>query len=167
MSESVPEQIIDEVFDSMQEGVRTAIGRRETAAHAGAPRVVAIPLGASVIDPVDMPGGRLRDGGRERAIALRRLVIEWQCHGKSFFEAEELYLDVLRSIRSKAHNSVQFSNERWIDQEDGSDGFDKFGTLISFIATFDVPVYEERQQLRFLQFQTECFLNEESAHDEH
>lgn len=155
---SIPEQIIDEVFASLHPPIEKAIGRRETYANAGAPRVVAIPLGAPVIEQPDRHGAQhFTEHGKKiakRILLLRRFVIDWECHATSrdeltpsFGASERLYLAVLISLRRACHHSVSFSGERWVSQEDNADGFVMYGSTILFTSTIDIPVWDAPQPL--------------------
>lgn len=146
---SIPEQLINEVFAELPNGTLTAIGRRESATNAGSNRVVAIPLGSNVIDPPDQPGfAGYSDQGR--CLLLRRFQIEWQCHGvpdtldgpPDFTNAETLFLATLIAVRQLFHNSVRFGQEIWLDQQEDADSFERFGTVIKFVSTIDIRVYE-------------------------
>lgn len=162
---SIPEQLIAQVFeDTSLKTLATgglAVSRRETGVHAGPMRVVAIPLGSPVIDPPDrhgdggshpwdINGPRYTDQGR--ILLVRRFRIDWECHGApgadldhaDFGDVEELYVYTLRAIRSLFHNAVRFENEEWVDQQEGGDGFERFGSLIRFTSVIDIPVYEPR-----------------------
>lgn len=164
---SIPEQLIAQVYaDPDLLALATgglAVGRRETSVHAAPMRVVAIPLGAPVIDPPDRHGDgasrpydpagpRYTDQGR--ILLLRRFRIDWECHGApmvqgndpDFGPAEELYIFTIRAARDAFHNSVRFENEEWIDQQEDADGFERFGTVIKFTSTIDIPVYELRSK---------------------
>jgi hypothetical protein len=149
VARSVAEQIIAGVFARLPVGTLTAVGRRETAAHAAPPRVVAIPLGAPTIDLPNMPGDQ-RFTNVGRPLLLRRFDIEWHCHGApdngqdDFGPAERLYLATLVAIRTECHHSVVFSNEQWIDQQVNADGFLRHGNVITFTSTIDLPVYADR-----------------------
>lgn len=166
---SIPEQLIAQVYaDADLLALATgglAVGRRETGVHAGPMRVVAIPAGAPQIDapdrhgdgasnPWDINGPRYTDKGR--ILLLRRFRIEWECHGApmaeldhtDFGDAEELYVVTLRAIRGLFHNAVRFENEEWVDQQKDADGYERFGTLITFTSVIDIPVYEPRSVSR-------------------
>ncbi len=169
---SIPEQLIATVFAQLPGGTITAVGRREIYRHANKNRVVAIPLGSSVIDMADQPGDALySDQGR--CILLRRFEIEWQCHGAAadesqtdFTDAEVLYLQTLLAVRETMHNAVLFSGEQWIDQQENNDGYDKWGTVIKFTSTIDIRVYEPRGTIVTLtatpQIVTTVVLNEDT-----
>jgi hypothetical protein len=149
---SVPEQLIAQVAaDTALVGVTVDVGRRATSKFAAPPRVVAIPLGAPVLRQPDRPG----DAGYSdvgRILLVREFRILWECHGApasaespvDFTAAENLYLNVLRACRNVMHNSVEFGEEDWRDQQEGEDGFERFGNLISFVSTVYLPVYEAR-----------------------
>lgn len=153
MGNSVIEQIIAVVFADTAlnaiTGFTHAVGRREAGVHAKPPRVVAIPTGAPVIDQPDRPGdAKYSDQGR--ILLIRRFRIEWECHGApatdvvDFAPAENLFLATIRAVRKATHHSVVFENEEWKDQEEGGDGFDKHGSLIKFVSTINIPIYEPR-----------------------
>lgn len=151
MASSIPEQLISQVFSLLGDDVTTAIGRRETAVHAGPNRVVAVPLGAPSIVMASRPGDLLYvDQGR--MLLERHFNIEWYCHGyrdenadtQDFARAEALYLATLLACRQSFHHSVEFSDETWEDQQEGADGFERFGSLIRFMSTIKIPFYEPR-----------------------
>lgn len=149
MAKSIPEQIIAEVFGGLDARVQTAVGDRERYANLPAPRVVAIPRGAPVIDLPDMPGFDRSVGARR--LLLRRFQIDWQCHGEpDFSDAEQLYLAVLCLVRRACHHSVVFSNESWVDQQAGDDGFDRYGSVITFTSVIDIPVFDDPSVLAYL-----------------
>lgn len=161
MGNSIAEQLIAEVFTelvSILPTVTTAVGRLATSANAAPPRVVAIPLGGS-IDPTDQPGrqrfatptaGSPTPPYAARRIAVRKFNIEWQCHAApadpsviDFGPSEVLFLLLVRLINKACHNSVIFSNEEWIDQQEGNDGAMRHGTLIKVTSTVAIPLLDE------------------------
>lgn len=147
---SIVEQIIAQVFgDPSLTAVTKAVGRRETETNAGPNRIVAVPLGAPVIRQPDRPGDP-KDPARGRILLVREFSIEWHCHGANsegavdFTAAEDLYLLTLIAVRQALHNSVRFGDERWEDQQEGADSFERFGTVIKFTSEVHIPVYESR-----------------------
>lgn len=150
MAKCVAEQIADQVFTQLAlvRTVASAFGRRELEKNAAANRVVAVPLGASVIREPDQPGDKgFTDAGRQ--LYVREFSVEWHCHGvrnggdsADFAVAEGIYLDTLRAIRYVAHAAVQFSDEKWQDQQEGADSFERLGSVVSFVSTFGLPIYE-------------------------
>ncbi len=177
MGNSTVEKLIQQVFDRLPGSVDKAIGRRETSAWATAYRVVAIPLGAPEITGADRIGdAKYVDAGR---ILLRRWFdIRWECHAAptdgvddqrapDFGPSEALYIDVLKACRFCFHNSVRFSAELWEDQQEDRDGLTRYGSVISFTSTIDIPVYEKRGGLTTLTADppivTTAKLNEETA----
>lgn len=84
---------------------------------------------------------------------VREFVIEWWCHGAPsddsgmFGDAEDIYLEVVRAVRNVCHHSVEFSDERWVDQEDGGDGYERHGTTIVLTTTIAIPIYERRSRI--------------------
>lgn len=157
---SVPEAIIADVFARLPVDVDTAIGRSETETLSRPKRVVAVPLGAQTIDATDSPGFQEfeDDVGKYRArrIAIRRFDISFYCHDTTFESCENLYLDVFRAVRLVTHNSVSFSSEVWIDQQEGDDGLDRFGRAIVFTATVSIPILSEKHYLTTAAFVTDC-----------
>ena len=149
---SIPEQLINQVFAKLPADIFRAIGEREKATNAGATRVIAIPVGAPEIVMTSRPGSeQIVDPLTNKRVSVRRLLsrmfdIEFHCHGEpAFVDAENLYLKVLVAVRNCFHHSVTFSNEQWLGQQDGEDGFTRWGTVIAFTATIDVPVYDAAQ----------------------
>lgn len=148
---SIVEQIINAVFaDPLLAGVVTATGRRETETNAAANRIVAVPLGAPEIVQPDRPGDA-KDPDRGRILLVRRFQIDWYCHGApdvegaaDFTNAENLFLKTIVAARNVLHNSVRFSDEKWDDQQEGNDSLERFGTLIIFRSTVQIPIYESR-----------------------
>lgn len=151
---SIPEQLAASIFALLPVGTATAFGERERYTNAAAPRVVAVPQGAPVIDQPDRHGNEGfathgKNAGYGRQLLLRRFVMHWYCHGASqvqgdavdFGPAEDLYVETLKAVRKLYHNAVRFSDERWLDQEEGKDGFVKYGCMIVFTTTFHIPVY--------------------------
>lgn len=154
MSKSKPEQFIDLVFARMRTSIGDfdcATGRRETGVNAGPRRVVAIPLGAPAIEMTDRIGDPKTATLEGRIILLRRFQIDFECHDVNedggFSAAEELYLETLRAARAEGHQSVEFSNEVWEDQQEGADSHMRFGTVIKFTCVVSFPVYERRGAL--------------------
>ena len=149
---SIAEQLIDMVFAKLSPNIHMEIGERNKTRFVQAPAVVAVPLGAPSIPMTTRPGAeKVIDPQTNKPVMIRRLLlrqfnIEWHCHGApDFVDAEDLYLDVLRVVRSCFHDSVQFSNEIWIDQQDLADGFERYGSVIAFTSTIDSPVWEQPQ----------------------
>lgn len=151
MASSIPEQIIATVFASpLLAGVTTAVGRRALEANTKSNRVVAVPLGAPEIALPDRHGdARYSDKGR--ILLVRKFDVEWHCHAArsssdtaDFAAAEALYLKAIVAVRQATHHSVVFSDERWIDQEENADSFERFGSAISFKSTIAIPIYEDR-----------------------
>jgi hypothetical protein len=113
-------------------------------------------LGAPQITLPQRPGDqRFTDAGR--SLLERRFVIEWHCHAASpdprvsdFGAAETLYLKTLKAVRKISHNDVEFDDERWIDQEEGADGFVQHGHVISFRSTIVLPVRADRSVITTL-----------------
>lgn len=154
MAKSIVEQVIDTVFAKLPAQVVKVVGRRELEAHAKSYRVVAIPLGAPEVSQPNMRAGDPRAPNYGRALLMRWFNIEWVCHGargvgdtNDFAAAEALYLDTIQAVRFACHNAVTFANERWIDQEPEADGYERFGSVISFISTIQIPIYEERSRI--------------------
>jgi hypothetical protein len=158
---SAPEQIIAEVFAGLASTVSKAVGERERHTHAAPPRVVAIPIGAPVIDNGRQgmsPPGTAPSKSKQRHILLRRFQIDWECHGapsgaadvNDFAIAEALALDVMTLLRSACHPWVRFSGERWIDQQPNADGYERHGSVIAFTSVIDLPVYPAERALSFL-----------------
>ncbi len=158
---SVPEQLIGAIFAALQnlDGTITCeIGRRATEDNEKPHSVVAIPLGASSIDDHGLkPGGSPWGSNGGRQLMIRHFDVEWRCHDgplvpgriPDFTNAEALYLATLVAIRTAIsptgepfHNGVHFSGEEWIDQQEGADGYARSGTVIKFISTLDLPVYD-------------------------
>lgn len=150
MAKSIPEQLADQIFALLPVGTVTGFGRRKVNEHSKANRVIAVPLGAPAIDQPDIHGdARYTDAGRP--LLLRRFDVEWWTHSvragadtQDFGATEALYLNLLRAIRQICHHSVVFTNERWIDQEDGADGLERYGSVIVVTSTIDLPVRELR-----------------------
>ncbi len=146
MADSVAEQIIAETFATLRAGLYPSllakIGERYLATHEGTTSIVAVPRGApSELRQPDRPGdGNFADVGR--ILLLRDFLIHWQVWDVSFGATEALYLEVIRTLRYQNHHSIVFSNEAWDDQQDGQDGWDKLGTVISFDSFIALPVYE-------------------------
>lgn len=153
MGNSIPEQIVAQVFSLLPVGTQTAVGERERETHAKPPRVVAVLRGAPVIRQPDRTGDpKFTDQGR--ILLVREFDILWQCHGVpasegavDFSVAETLYLNTIRAVRQITHNAARFSDERWIDQEEGQDSFERFGTVIEFTSMVQIPIYEPRSTL--------------------
>lgn len=151
MASSIPEQIIAQVFaHPLLTGVITAVGRNAKEAHAKANRVVAVPLGSPSIDLPDRHGDAMYSD-KGRILLVRKFEIEWTCHGvravadtADFAQAELLFLNTIIAVRSVTHHSVVFSGEEWEDQKEGAEGFDKFGSVITFTSTIAIPIHEER-----------------------
>lgn len=149
MAKSVPERFIESVFAELCD-TETAIGRRALAENNSNRRVVAIPLGAPTIALPDIHGdARYKNAGRQ--LLVRHFNIEWHCFDAPagdvdphFGASEDLYLKTIDAIRKMAHHSVEFSGETWTDQQDGGDGFSRFGSEIYFTSTILFPIYEER-----------------------
>jgi hypothetical protein len=158
---SVSEQLIDTVFASLlalDATINCKLGRRASEDYSGPHTVVAIPLGAPTIDNVNMkPGGSPWSTTQGRQLMIRHFRIEWRCHDgptqpgliPDFTNAEALYLNVLVAIRQAIdpsgtpfHNAVQFEDERWDDQQEGEDSYERNGTLIKFFTVMDLPVYD-------------------------
>jgi hypothetical protein len=157
VAKSKAEQLIDQVFVALRDfrgsvDTKTAIGRRETAGHHQPPSVIAVPLGAPVIRQPNRPGdARYTDVGRQ--LLVREFQIEFWCHGVPdkdgvglFGEAEQLLEDTIAAVRNVAHHSVEFSDETWVDQQDGGDGFQRSGSTITFLATIQIPLYARRSK---------------------
>lgn len=146
MAKSIAEQIIDATIATLRAGFYPSLsadtGEKFFAVHAGTTRVVAAPRGVpSELRQPDRPGdGNFADVGR--ILLLRDFLIHWEVWDKSFGETEALYLEVLRTLRYQNHHSIVFSNETWDDQQEGNDGWDKHGTVISFDSFIALPVYE-------------------------
>lgn len=172
MGTSVPERIIEEVFGLLNDqtagnpyyvaGLTTAVGRRATGEHRGAPAVVAIPLGSQSIDMTNMPGRQSYTNPdtntveEARRLLHREFNIQWECHGAppadmvDFGPAERLFLATLRAIRQACHHSVGFSAEEWHDQQEGNDGFVKYGSLIKFTTTIQIPIFDTPFRIVYL-----------------
>jgi hypothetical protein len=162
---SVPEQLIGVVFDRLQSidnTISCAIGRRTQEDYAGPNRVVAIPLGAAQIDNQSMKPGGVWGNNGGRQLMIRHFRIEWRCHGTppnpqlipDFTLAEALYVQTMIQIRlatdptgTPFHNATQFSEEEWIDQQEGEDSYERAGTVIRFFTTMQLPVYEPQPTL--------------------
>lgn len=155
MAKSVPEQIIDQIFALLPAEITKAVGRRETETNAKPHRVVAVPLGGPIEEP-DRPGDKkYTDAGR--ILFVRYFQIDWYCHGVrdgsdalDFARAEDVYLTVIEAVRQVCHHAVRFSDERWEEQEEGRDSFMRFGSVIRFTSTIQIPIYERRGGLRLL-----------------
>lgn len=151
---SQPEQLISQVFSLLPGNVTTATGRRETEAFQVSPFVVGVPLGAPEIKEADRIGGGtfLDDANTQQAriVLVRQFRIEWWCFGAptnpqrapDYTTAELTYLTTLLTIRNLWHNSVQFSDEEWLDQKPQGDGFERSGTTITFVSTVQIPIYD-------------------------
>lgn len=136
-------------------GTVTGTGRRRLAEHAKANRVIAVMLGAPTIEqPGRIGDAKYTDKGRQ--VLQRQFDIEWYIHGVRSVDdtdakvAEDLYLAVLYAVRQEAHHGVAFSGERWLDQEDGADGLERYGSVIMFTSAICLPVYEPRGGLKQL-----------------
>lgn len=154
MASSVVEQIIAMVFARAEmDGVTKMVGRRCNDHNAGPNTVVAIPVGAPELSLPNQPGDKkYSDKGRQ--LLLRWFNVEWWCHGYrgdsdalDFARAEELYIATITAIRQTLHHSVSFANERWFDQEDGNDSYERFGSVIVFTSTIQIPIYEARSPI--------------------
>lgn len=156
---SVPEQLINGVFERLPEEVNKDITQRAVEFFQKPPSIVAVPRGATLA-PVIEPGFGIyetADGNiRDRKILRRNLQIVWFFHGDSMEMTEELYLDTVRILRELYHNSVTFVSETWIDQQEGADDFVRDGNSISLVTDFDTPIFEARKPLTTV----EAFVNE-------
>lgn len=148
---SVPGQIAAAIFAKLPAGTRAGFGERARYFNEPAPRVVAVPRGATVIDQPDRHGDQgFATAGR--ILLLRRFVIDFFCHGETttengevdFGPAEDLYIATLKAARNYGHNAVRFADERWLDQEEGADGLIRYGAMIVFTSTWHLPVYAAR-----------------------
>lgn len=148
--ESRPRQLVKQIFALLPLGVSTRIGERERAANTDAPpAILAILRGAPTIGQPNKAGDQMypKEG---RALLNRYFEIRWECHAvgndgvTDDAAAEDLYTDLLVAIRNLCHHSVEFSDEEWIDQQDGQDGYERFGSVIAITSTIAMPVYEPR-----------------------
>ncbi len=142
MGNSIPEQLAAAWNALLPTGTATAFGRREDAVNAAPPRVVTIPLGASEIAEAKMPGGQTAGTTTGRQLYVRFFNFQFKCHAADFEATENLYSAAVKAIRKIAHAPLQFSDEEWLDQQEGEDGWVKFGTVIAFKATIQIPLYE-------------------------
>jgi hypothetical protein len=94
------------------------------------------------IEPSDRIGGQHVSGGKARQILIRQCGIRFTCWHATEEDAETLLHSTLAAVRKSCHNSVVFSEETWDDQADNEDGHERRGTSISFIATFNIPVFD-------------------------
>lgn len=146
MADSIAETLIKAAYATLRAGLYPSlssdIGEKFFAVHAGTTRIVAAPRGVpSELRQPDRPGdGNFANAGR--ILLLRDFLIHWAVWDKSFGETEELYQELLRTLRKQNHHSIVFSNEAWDDQQEGQDGWDKHGTVISFDSFIALPVYE-------------------------
>lgn len=117
-------------------------GEKFLGVNAKTTRIVAVPRGVpSELRQPDRHGdGNFADAGR--ILLLRDFLIHWEVWDVSFGATEALYLDLLRTLRNRYHHSISFSNETWDDQQEGQDGWDKLGTVISFDSFVVLPVYD-------------------------
>jgi hypothetical protein len=129
----------------------TGVGRRELYRNAGPHRVVAVLLGAPEWKRPDRVGdARYSDQGR--ILHRRQFRILWECYDAQategdadFTNAETLMAKVAVAIRNTFHNSVDFGEETWIDQQENQDAYERYGSCITFVSTLDIPLYEPRQ----------------------
>lgn len=148
---SVAETIIEATFATLR-GTPSApgfypklssdIGEKFFHVHSETTRVVAAPIGApGEFRQPDRPGdGNFANVGR--IYLLRDFVIRWECWDLSFELTENLFLEVVRTLRNQNHHSIVFGNEVWEDQQTARDGWLKHGTVISFESTIALPIYE-------------------------
>lgn len=158
---SVPEQLIAAIFDALlliDPTINCFLGRRATEDYSAPHSIVAIPLGAPSIDDHGLkPGGSPWGSNGGRQLMIRHFNIEWRCHDgpaapdliPDFTNTEALYVATLVALRTALsptgepfHNGIHFSSEEWIDQQEGEDGYERSGTVIKFISTLDLPVYD-------------------------
>lgn len=118
------------------------IGEKFFHTHDKTTRVVAAPIGTpGEFRQPDRPGdGNFANVGR--ILLLRDFVIKWQCWDLTFEATENLFLEVVRTLRKQNHHSITFSNEVWEDQQTNQDGWLKHGTVISFECSVALPIYE-------------------------
>lgn len=145
MAKSVAEQIIDNAIAGLTliyPSLSSDTGEKFTATHARPQRVVGVPRGVpgELRQPDRHGDGNFATVGR--ILLLRDFMIHWEVWDLSFGATEDLYLELLRTLRNQNHNSVTFHNETWPDQEAGQDGWDKLGTVIEFDSIVVMPVYE-------------------------
>jgi hypothetical protein len=135
-------QLVTEFVTTLNDpSVKVLSGRREVDSTKNAPRVVCIPMGGPIEAP-DKPGGELLPNGqRAKRIAIRKLKVEVECWGKDQETAEALYFNALNAWRKMTHASVEFGEEQWPSQEEGSDGRDKAGEIIKFTIIVTLPIF--------------------------
>lgn len=151
---SIPRALVNAVFAQLTTAdptIKTAVGRRELFKNEGPHRVVAVLLGAPEWKTPDRIGdSRYNDKGR--ILMRRQFRILWECYdaqssetSDDFDAVENLMQSVAVAVRNNFHNSVSFGEETWIDQQENADGYERFGSCITFVSTLDIPVYEPRQ----------------------
>lgn len=144
---SVAETLISACFATMKAGPYPAlssdIGEKFFHVHGDTTRVVAAPLGTpgEFRQPDRHGDGNFADVGR--ILLLRDFAIKWQCWDLTFEATENLFLEVVRTMRGQNHHSIVFSNEVWEDQQTNQDGWIKYGTVISFECAIALPIYEK------------------------
>lgn len=126
------------------------VGEGQRARNGPMPRIVFVPIGGP-IEPPDRPGGRVivttGSGTKARQIYTRNLQILCELHGSNIENAEIMLHNSVRAMRKQLDNSVRFGEEVWLSQQEGEDGVNDFGEVVTFTFTVQLPIYDINRPL--------------------
>jgi hypothetical protein len=104
-------------------------------------------LGSS-IEPADrVGGGKIGATDRGRILVVRNFTMRHIFWGANIEQAEQMLHNAIAIWWKVAHASLLFSDEVWIDQQEGEDSWDKLGSMLSLNVQVKVPVYATLQPL--------------------
>lgn len=120
--------------------------RREVELN-GAPNRVCFWQTSADILPPDMVGGGLIDippapKYRANIRRVRSLNITTELWGIDEDTTENYLHAMILAWDQATHNAVEFGSETWIDQEEGSDSWDRVGRIVRFDVSVKIPVYD-------------------------
>lgn len=136
-------------------GVTLLKGRRALQEGKQLPRITHIGLGGAVVDPDLVGEGKIVDPStgyqsRDKIIRVRQFNILMVVHGQNEEQAEQLFHNAIAAWELACSGSLNFSDEEWPDQAEGSDGVNRRGNEIQAVLTVNLPVYAKSKPLTFL-----------------
>lgn len=119
------------------------IGRKNRNRNSRPPRVCFLPQ-KGPIEPTDHVGGtnNVATGRAARQRYKRELAVRVECWGRDLDQAEQLYENVLVTMRAELGTSFQPSEEEWLHElEENADDVIN-GAVIAFDCAIHFPVFD-------------------------
>ncbi len=126
------------------------LDRKELDRNKAAPKIVIVMMGGPIASTEVIGHGKIDPSTRAKIVRFRRVKYEFYCHGQDMDQAEQMLVNVVRSLHNLYLTGGEFGEESWLDQQEGEDGHVKHGSMVMFPYTLTFPVYNTQKTLTLL-----------------